>query len=137
MGNDGMSADLLIAVIDDDESARDAITGLVRALGFIAAGFQSADDFLQSDSVLRTACLITDVRMPGMTGPELHRYLIASGTPIPTVLMTAYPDETIRVRAMKAGVGCCLAKPFKPDDLLDCIRSALAHQTGGLAGGLE
>lgn len=123
-----MSTDLLISVIDNDASVRGAITGLVRALGFTAEEFQSATDFLQSDHVLRTDCLIADMQMPGMTGLELHRRLAALGTPIPTVLVTAYPDDTTRTRALKAGVRCYLAKPCKPDDLLDCIRSALAHR---------
>jgi CheY-like chemotaxis protein len=71
------------------------------------------------------------MRMPGMTGLELYRHLIAMGTPIPTVLVTAYPDEAVRARALKAGVRCYLAKPLEPDVLLGCIRSALANPTGG------
>lgn len=121
-----MSVNLLISVIDDDGSAREAVVGLVGALGFTAAEFQSAADFLSSDDLLRTACLIADMRMPGMTGLELYRHLIAVGTPIPTVLVTAYPDEGARARALKAGVRCYLAKPLEPDALLACIRSALA-----------
>jgi FixJ family two-component response regulator len=127
----GMSANLLISIVDDDESARDAVVGLVRALGFTAAEFQSATDFLKSSHLLQTACLITDMRMPGMTGLELYRHLIAVGTPIPTVLVTAYPDEAVRARALKAGIRCYLAKPLEPDALLGCIRSALANPTGG------
>lgn len=119
---------MLISVIDDDQAARQAIVGLVRALGYLAAGFQSAAEFLQSHDLSRTACLISDMRMPGMTGLELHRFLAASGTPIPTILVTAYPDGTIRRQAMQAGVLCCLTKPCSPDDLLDCIRSALSQR---------
>jgi CheY-like chemotaxis protein len=78
----------------------------------------------------RTACLITDVRMPGMNGFDLYRHLVASGTPIPTVLVTAYPEDSTRARALKVGVGCYLAKPLEPDELLGCIRSALAHGAG-------
>ena len=121
----GMSANLLISVIDDDESARTAVVGLVRALGFTATEFQSAADFLKSSHLLRTACLIADMRMPGMTGLELYSHLIAVGTPIPTVLVTAYPDEAARTRAFKAGIRCYLAKPLEPDALLACIRSAI------------
>lgn len=120
-----MSANLLISIIDDDESAREAAVGLVRALGFTAIEFQSAADFLKSDHLSRTACLIADMRMPGMTGLELYRHLITMGTPIPTVLVTAYTDEADRNRALKAGVRCYLAKPLKPDELLACIRSAI------------
>lgn len=126
-----MSVNLLISIIDDDESAREAIVGLVRALGFAATEFQSAADFLRSSHLMRTACLIADMRMPGMTGLELYRHLIAAGTPIPTVLVTAYPDEAARTRALKAGIRCYLAKPLEPDALLACIRSALANPTGG------
>lgn len=127
--SDGMSANLLIAVVDDDDSAREAAVSLVRALGFAASGFRSAAEFLGSGEMARTACLITDVRMPGMGGLDLHRHLVASGLLIPTVLVTAFPDETTRARALKAGVGSYLAKPFEPDELLGCIRSAFAQGT--------
>ncbi len=126
-----MSVNLLISIIDDDAPAREAVVGLVRSLGFTAAEFQSAADFLKSSLCLRTACLIADVRMPGMTGLELYRHLITVGTPIPTVLVTAYPDEAGRMRALKVGVRCYLAKPLEPDALLVCIRSALDNPTGG------
>lgn len=120
-----MFVNLLISIIDDDQSAREAVVGLVRALGFSAANFPSAADFLRSDQLVRTACLIADMRMPGMTGLELFRHLVAAGTPIPTILVTAYPDETLRAQALKAGVCCYLAKPLVPDALLGCIRVAL------------
>jgi FixJ family two-component response regulator len=122
-----MPANQLIAIVDDDDSARNATMCLVRALGFVATGFQSATDYLESGDMPKTACLIADVRMPGMSGPELHRHLVASGTPIPTVLVTAYPEDSTRERALRAGVGWYLAKPVEPDELLGCIRSALAH----------
>lgn len=125
-----MSANLLISIIDDDESAREAVVGLVRALGFTTTEFQSAADFLKSSHLLQTACLIADMRMPGMTGLELYRHLIAAGTPIPTVLVTAYPDEAVRARALKAGIRCYLAKPLEPDELLACIRSAIGDGNG-------
>jgi FixJ family two-component response regulator len=120
-----MSDHTLISIVDDDESAREAVAGLVRSLGFVAAEFESAADFLESDYLSRTACLIADVRMPEMTGPELYSRLMASGTRIPTVLITAYADEAARARALKAGVRCYLAKPLRPDDLLACIQSAI------------
>jgi FixJ family two-component response regulator len=125
-----MSDHTLISIVDDNESSREAVAGLVRSLGFVAAEFESAADFLKSDHLSRTACLIADVRMPGMTGPELHNYLTASGTPIPTVLITAYPNEAAHARALKAGVRCYLAKPLKPDELLACIRSAIGDGNG-------
>jgi FixJ family two-component response regulator len=122
---------LLISIIDDDRSAREAITGLVRSLGFITAGFESAADFLQSHDALRTACVIADVHMPGRSGLELHRRLVASGTPTPVVLITAYSDETARVHALQAAASGDLAKPFKPNDPLNCSRAAFAPQAGG------
>ncbi len=126
-----MSDQPLISIVDDDESAREAIAGLVRSLGFVVAEFESAADFLKSDHLSRTACLIADVRMPGMTGPELHNYLTAAGTPIPAVLITAYPDEAAHARALKPGVRCYLAKPLDPDELLACIRSAIGDGNKG------
>ena len=88
--------------------------------------FQSPADFLAAGGVQRTACLVTDMRMPGMTGLELHRSLVATGTPVPTILITAYPDEVVRRQASSAGIACCLAKPIRPDALLACIRAAVA-----------
>jgi FixJ family two-component response regulator len=120
-----MSDSYLVSIVDDDETTREAVASLVRSLGFIAVVFENAADFLKSDHLSRTACLIADVRMPGMTGPELHGYLRTSGTPIPTILITAYAEEAARAQALKAGVRCYLAKPIIPDELLACIRSAI------------
>lgn len=120
-----MPKKIVIAVVDDDVSVREALTGLMKSLGYSPVAFQGAEDFLKSGQRHRVACLIADVQMPGMTGPELHDRLIASGKPIPTILITAYPDETTRSRALSAGVRGYLTKPFNEDDLLACIRSAL------------
>jgi FixJ family two-component response regulator len=128
-----MSEELLISIVEDDEPTRVSIASLVRSLGFVVAVFESAADFLNSEELPRTACLIADVRMPGMTGPELHSYLTASGTLIPTVLITAYADEAAQARALKAGVRCYLAKPLEPDELLACIRSAIGDGKGSFA----
>jgi FixJ family two-component response regulator len=125
-----MSDNSLISIVDDDETTREAVTALVRSLGFVAAAFESATDFLSSDDLSRTACLIADVRMPGMTGPELYSYLTASSTPIPTILITAYADEEAQARALNAGVRCYLTKPLEPDELLACIRSAIDDGNG-------
>ena len=121
----------LISIVDDDEAVREATKGFVRAVGFLADTFGSAEDFLKFDRLHSTACLITDVQMPHMSGLELHRRLVASGVSIPTILITAYPDDSTRERALKAGVIGYLSKPFKMDDLLDCINAALDR---GLAG---
>lgn len=127
-----MSDNFLISIVDDDESSREAVAGLVRSLGFVTIVFRNAADFLESEYLSRTACLIADVRMPGMTGPDLYSYLMASGTPIPTVLITAYANEEVRSRALKAGVRCCLTKPLKPEELFACIRSAIGNGIGRL-----
>jgi FixJ family two-component response regulator len=115
----------LISIIDDDESIREAIKGLVRSLGYRVEAVSSAQEFLSSRRIRRTSCLITDMQMPGMTGLELYRRLSTSGKPIPTILITAYPDDGVRERALSAGVIGYLTKPFEEDDLLACIRSAL------------
>jgi FixJ family two-component response regulator len=122
----------LIAIVDDDCSMREAIGGLVKSVGYRAA---SAQEFLGSRDVYRTSCLIADMQMPGMTGLELHRRLSAAGEAIPTILITAYPDGRVRERALAQGVVGYLAKPFDDDDLLACIRSALAPASGGRSDG--
>jgi FixJ family two-component response regulator len=115
----------VVAIVDDDDSVREALTSLIRSLGYAAVGFAGAEDLLSSNRRRGLACIIADVQMPGMTGPELHDRLVASGEPIPTILITAYPDERTRRRALRAGVICYLAKPFDEADLLACIRSVL------------
>jgi FixJ family two-component response regulator len=118
----------LIAIVDDDESMRDAIEGLMRVLGFPVKTFASPHDFLRSPDFQRTACLVADINMPGMSGVELHQHLVASGMSIPTILITAYPDDNVRTRALRAGVFGYLKKPFVEDDLIACVRSALAQR---------
>ena len=116
-----------IAVVDDDASVRDATTGWLRSLGYIANGFSSADEFLKSSYIRSTSCLVTDLQMPGMTGLALYGQLSASGNPIPTILMTANPDINVRSQALNAGVAGYLVKPFNEQDLIDCIKSALSN----------
>ena len=115
----------LISVVDDDESMREAMGGLMKSLGYAAEAFASAEEFLSSRQVPRTSCLIADVQMPGMTGLELHRHLVASGNKIPTILITAFPDDSARQRALSDGVVCYLSKPFDENELLACIRSSI------------
>jgi FixJ family two-component response regulator len=117
----------LIGIVDDDELVREATKGLMRSLGFSAEAYASAKDFLASPNLDRIACLIADLNMPEMSGIELHGHLVASGRKIPTVLITAYPDEDVRARALNAGIICYLTKPFAEDDLLACIQSALPN----------
>lgn len=120
--------DVMIAVVDDDEPVREALVGLMKSLGYRAAAFSCAEDFFKSKDRDSAACLIADVQMPGMTGPQLYSHLIASGGPVPTILITAYPDKGMRARALQAGVVCCLTKPFRESDLLACLDSALNGQ---------
>ena len=115
----------MISIVDDDESVREATMSLMRAAGYEPEAFPCARDFLNSEQACRTDCLIADVQMPGMSGIELHGKLVQSGKAIPTVLITAHPDEKARVRALQAGVVCYLAKPFNENELLDCIQTAL------------
>jgi FixJ family two-component response regulator len=115
----------LISIVDDDASMRTAIKRLMRSFGYPAEAFASANEFIASPHLRHTACLIVDVNMPGMSGPELHRHLIASNTSIPTILITAYSDEEVRARVMNAGAIAYLTKPIEGADLLDCVHSAL------------
>jgi FixJ family two-component response regulator len=119
----------VIAIVDDDESVREALASLMNSLGYDAVPYSSADEFMRSAERGRTACIITDVNMPGMTGPQLHQRLIKSGERIPTIFVTAYPDDAVRKNAAHAGVDCYLTKPFREDELLACVRSALARAT--------
>lgn len=120
----------LVAIVDDDRSIRVATRNLLQAAGFATATFGSARRFLQSARRRTASCLIADVRMPGMSGIEMVQELVASGGSIPTVLITAYPEDSVRARARDAGVVCCLSKPFAPDELLGCVREALARRPG-------
>jgi FixJ family two-component response regulator len=118
----------VISIIDDDESVREGTMDLFKSMGFITVAFPRATDFLSSNHLHDTSCLIADVQMPGMTGLELHNVLVGSGNIIPTILITAYPDDGDRARALRAGVICYLVKPFNYNDLLTCIRLALEHR---------
>ena len=120
-----MSDRTLISIVDDDQPFRESMRKLVMLLGYTVESFPSAADFLASRHLAETACLIADVHMPGMTGVELHGRLIKLGYGIPTILLTAYPDEVVRVRALKDGVVCYLSKPVDDGDLEQCLRSAL------------
>ena len=120
-----MPSKAVIAIVDDDQSVREALTSLVRSLGYVAIAFDCAEDFLKSRRRRNVSCVITDVQMPGMTGLELHDRLVTSGAPIPTILITAFPDERARQRALQAGAIGYLTKPFSEDELLASIRSGL------------
>jgi FixJ family two-component response regulator len=117
----------LVAVVEDDQFFRESMKRLVRSLGYAVEAFPSAADFIASPRLVETACLIADVNMPAMTGLELHRRLIEMGYAIPTILVTAYPDNDVRTRALKGGgrVVCYLRKPVDEKHLVLCLRAAL------------
>jgi len=123
----------LISIVDDDESFREAMTSLMKSLGFEVEALLPAERFLASPCLGSTSCLIADVHMPAMSGIELHRQLVASGRVIPVILITAYPDDNVRARALAAGVICYLSKTFDDDALLGFVRSALVQADQGEA----
>src|SRR6266404_4201336 len=115
----------LIAVIDDDESVRESLPDLLKEFGFEAQTFSSADEFLDSESIAETRCLVLDVAMPGMTGPDLQRELENRDQSIPIVFITAHRDASLRPRLIAQGAVDCLLKPFEPADLLQALNTAL------------
>ena len=115
----------LVSIVEDDQFFRESMRLLMESLGHSVEAFPSAADFLASPRLAETACLIADVHMPVMTGIELYARLIEAGHQIPTILVTAYPDEAIRARALKGGIACYLLKPFDDNDLMDCVRKAV------------
>jgi FixJ family two-component response regulator len=114
----------LVAIVDDDESIRETTKDLLASAGLQSAAFASAEEFLRCGLQLDFACLVADMRMAGMSGLALHEHLVAAGHPIPTILMTAYPDEPARARALGTGVMAYIAKPFTGEELLGWISAA-------------
>jgi FixJ family two-component response regulator len=121
----------LVSVVEDDQFFRESMRRLMRSLGYDVVAFPSAADFLASPRLAETSCLIADVHMPAMTGLELHEYLIESGHAIPTILVTAYPDDVDRARALNDGVVCYLRKPLDEQHLMQCLRAALESSEPG------
>jgi FixJ family two-component response regulator len=118
----------LISVVDDDQSFRDSMRRLLKSLGcYSVATFASAPEFLASARVAATDCLVADVHMPAMTGVELYRHLVDTGQTIPTILVTAYPDDRVQERMLTEGVECYLHKPLEEAALINCLRSAVAR----------
>jgi|SRR5258708_5859053 FixJ family two-component response regulator len=115
----------LISIIDDDQSMRESTKGLVQSLGYQATSFSCAEDFLESEHVDDTSCLITDVKMPGLSGIDLQRSLVARGVRVPTIFITAFPEENTRRQAMTAGAVGYLGKPFSEESLIKCLDAAL------------
>jgi FixJ family two-component response regulator len=119
----------LISIVEDDQFFRDSMRRLMRSLGYNVEAFPSASDFLASPRLIETTCLIADVHMPAMTGIELYRLKV--GYTIPTILVTAYPDDVDRARALNDGVVCYLRKPVDEQHLIRCLRAALESAEPG------
>ena len=117
----------LVAIVDDDDSVRSALQGLLKAVGLPAQAFASAEEFLKSGQLHQTACLIADIRMPGMSGLELQAKLNAEHCRIPIIFITAHSDTKMRMQALRAGAVEFLAKPFNDEALLESVRAALEN----------
>src|SRR3979490_2925016 len=117
----------LVSVVDDDDSVRESLPDLLMEFGFAVQAFSSAEEFLASDCVGQTRCLILDIAMPGMSGPDLQRELTRRGQEIPIVFITAQRDAAVRPRLIEQGAVECLFKPFSDSDLLEALNSALRH----------
>jgi len=115
----------LVSVVEDDQHFRESMRRLLRSLGYTVEAFPSATAFLASGRLVETSCLIADVNMPAMTGIELYKHLIDAGHAIPTILVTAYPNDIDRARALDDGVVCYLRKPVDEQDLRRCLHAAL------------
>jgi FixJ family two-component response regulator len=118
----------MISIVDDDESVREATNALVRSLGYAAATFASAEEFLSSDRVHATSCVIADVQMPGLSGIDLQQRLLDQGLQVPILFVTAYPDERTRQRALDAGAVDYLSKPLCDEQLVSCLDVALRQE---------
>jgi FixJ family two-component response regulator len=120
-----LPASAVISIVDDDASVRVATNNLLRSRGYVVHTFASAEEFLSSSYVDETSCVIADVQMSAMTGLDLLTHMRAKGCDSPFIFITAYPDESIRARAIKAGAVCFLAKPFAVHKLIECLEAAL------------
>jgi FixJ family two-component response regulator len=118
----------LISIVDDDDSLRRSLGNLLRSFGFRVQEFASAQAFIGAQNARETACLILDVRMPGMTGLDLQRHIAASGWRVPIVFITSHADDDARTRALAAGTVAFLSKPFREKEILDAINAALSRE---------
>jgi FixJ family two-component response regulator len=120
-----MNLHSLVSIVDDDESVRESLPDLLKEFGFASQTFSSAEDFLAADGISSTKCLILDIAMPGMCGPELQQELIRRKSKIPIIFITAQRDETVRSQLIEQGAVACLIKPFSDTALLEALNSAL------------
>jgi len=125
-----LSTQPLISVIDDDDSLRSALVGLVRSLGHDALGFGTAEEFLHANVAGRSSCIISDIQMPGMSGIELTHHLTSRNVLTPVILITARADAGLQERALASGAICFLKKPFDGEALIRCLENALEKQDG-------
>lgn len=116
---------LRIAIIDDDQSFRDSLRRLLTSLGYSVSAYTSAAQFMESAELERTACVVADVHMPHTSGIDLYRNLVSGGRPIPTILVTGYPDEVVKARMIGEGVQCYLRKPLEEAHLIKCLQDAV------------
>lgn len=114
-----------VSVVDDDESVRVAICGLLRSIGLATQAFSSPEEFLESGAMQTTDCIITDIHMPNMSGETLQKALIAKGSKIPLIVITAFPSDVLKQRVISYGASGFLIKPFDPDALIDCLSRVL------------
>jgi FixJ family two-component response regulator len=121
----------IVSIIDDDQDVRHAVQRLMRSRGFVTRAFASAEEFLQSPSLHETVCVITDIQMPGMTGMELHAFMLKQGPRLPVIFLTAFPDEQSEKRALEAGALGFLTKPFDAKTLIGLVDSAVQVGDGG------
>jgi FixJ family two-component response regulator len=125
-----LSARSLVSIVDDDASFGDSMRRLLRSLDYAVAVFPAGAQFLASAQLADTACLVADIHMPDMTGVELYEHLVEHGQAIPTILVTAYPDDRVKERMLNRGVECYLRKPLEEAALINCLRSAVARGRG-------
>jgi len=121
----------VISIVDDDASVRAATNNLLSSRGYVVYTFASAGDFLQSSRLEDSSCVVADVQMPAMSGLDLLMHMRTQGNKTPFIFITAFPDESVRARALKAGAICFLAKPFAGPRLIDCIETALNRHRNG------
>jgi FixJ family two-component response regulator len=117
----------LISIVDDDDAVRNSLDDLIRSIGFRTQGFPSAEAFLSSNQSRDTACLLLDVRMPGMNGLDLQRQIVAANSQIPIIFITSHADDDARARALEDGAVAFLYKPFREEELFNAIEAALKH----------
>lgn len=121
-----VAEDTLISIIDDDDSLRSALVGLVRSLGYTASGYANAEDFLAGGEADTSAAIVTDIQMPGLSGIELKEKLSAQGCAAPVIMITGRAEPGLQEKAFASGALCVLKKPFAPEALIDCLERALA-----------